>query len=165
MDMQCPNCQSPLTEESYESVSIDRCTRCSGTWLDQSELTRILTTREADFSPTIREAAISGKPGISRAEIEKGVKCPKCSEALVPTNYSYSSGIIIDKCPRGDSLWLDALELEKIQAHHEHWNDEAKSRGSEWAAKAASAVNDSPAPGNSDQLSPFLRRLSRSSKR
>ena len=37
-------------------------------------------------------------------------------------NYSYSSGVVIDVCPRGDGLWFDHRELEKIQAFHEHWN-------------------------------------------
>jgi uncharacterized protein len=36
--MKCPKCGSDLQEESHGPIKIDRCTNCSGVWLDSGEL-------------------------------------------------------------------------------------------------------------------------------
>ncbi len=39
--LQCPKCDGTLTEESFEEVLIDRCSKCNGVWLDAGELERL----------------------------------------------------------------------------------------------------------------------------
>lgn len=36
--MKCPKCGHDLREESHGPLKIDRCTSCSGVWLDAGEL-------------------------------------------------------------------------------------------------------------------------------
>jgi Zn-finger nucleic acid-binding protein len=43
----CPKCDGHLVDENYEGITIERCTKCAGVWLDKGEL-RQLTHREDD---------------------------------------------------------------------------------------------------------------------
>ena len=40
--MPCPRCEGMLHEETFDEVSIDRCDRCNGVWLDAGELEQII---------------------------------------------------------------------------------------------------------------------------
>jgi Zn-finger nucleic acid-binding protein len=40
--MSCPRCQSPLHEIDRDGITIDRCDRCRGIWLDRGELEKLL---------------------------------------------------------------------------------------------------------------------------
>lgn len=84
-----------------------------------------METEEEKFSPELIQNAIKkGFAGIPEAE-EKSVElCPKCNSRLTALNYSYHTGVIIDRCPKGHGIWFDGDELEKIQANKEHWNKE-----------------------------------------
>ena len=43
--MQCPRCDGTLKEGKFEEVSIDKCDKCGGVWLDSGELEQ-LTRRD-----------------------------------------------------------------------------------------------------------------------
>ena len=45
--LQCPKCDGTLTEETFEEVQIDRCSKCNGVWLDAGELERLTQREEA----------------------------------------------------------------------------------------------------------------------
>jgi Zn-finger nucleic acid-binding protein len=51
-----------------------------------------------------------------------------------PINYDHTSGVIIDHCPLGHGNWLDASELEKVQAHREYWDNRSKKLEGGWGA-------------------------------
>ena len=55
-------------------------------------------------------------------------------------NYDYSSGIILDRCPQGHGLWLDAGELEQVQIVREHSEEEFEKSRDDWLALAKLAV-------------------------
>jgi hypothetical protein len=40
--MRCPKCGMQLVEIDYKGIKIDKCTECSGVWLDQGELEAIV---------------------------------------------------------------------------------------------------------------------------
>jgi ribosomal protein L37AE/L43A len=44
----CPKCDGTLHEITFENVSIDRCDKCGGVWLDAGEL-ETLTKREGGW--------------------------------------------------------------------------------------------------------------------
>lgn len=45
----CPRCEAhSLVEQERDGVTIDRCTRCRGIWLDRGELERLLEQARAD---------------------------------------------------------------------------------------------------------------------
>ncbi|MSP18635.1 MAG: hypothetical protein EXR74_03590 [Bdellovibrionales bacterium] len=156
--MKCVRCHSSLTPQFYESIEIDRCAKCSGAWLDAGELGKIVATPLEKFSKAlIAKTLESRKPGIPDAEIKSEEKCPKCSAAMVAKNYAYGSGVIIDSCPQGHGIWLDANELDKIQAFKEHGDEELEENREKWHAIASDARVK--AEGELKELDTFLPRI------
>ncbi len=40
--MRCPKCGMQLVEIDYKGIKIDKCTECSGVWLDEGELEAVV---------------------------------------------------------------------------------------------------------------------------
>jgi uncharacterized protein len=40
--MNCPVCNTPLTEVNRQGIEIDYCTTCRGVWLDRGELEKLI---------------------------------------------------------------------------------------------------------------------------
>ena len=141
--MKCPRCQSAMSKEYYEAVFIDRCTQCNGAWLDHGELFKVAVIEEKEVDSKIRkEVIINASAGIPKEEVESVTICPKCHSKMYPYNYDYSSGIIIDRCKAGHGVWLDAQELEKVQAHREDWNEQADKKRGEWKELLGEATSE-----------------------
>ena len=120
--MNCPRCKTDsLKTEDYEGISIERCRSCSGTWLDNQELGKILAIKEKTFSPEFIKSTIkSAFEGLSHAAVKtEELLCPSCNFALKAVNFHYASGVIIDRCVICDGIWLDKDELEKVQVYFE----------------------------------------------
>lgn len=51
--MLCPRCETPsLIELDRQGLTIDRCERCRGVWLDRGELEKLMAReRDADGEP------------------------------------------------------------------------------------------------------------------
>ena len=139
--MICAHCGVALVPETYEGITIDRCPSCQGVWLDAGELSHILETREVEISPeVVRETLALAASGVSQSERRTLIGCPQCQGPMDPINFDYTSGIVIDHCPLGHGNWLDAGELEQVQAHLEQSEDqEAQTRG-DWLDFARSVV-------------------------
>ena len=45
--MKCPKCGADLTTEDYHGIQVDRCTECSGMWLDAGEGEELLAREDA----------------------------------------------------------------------------------------------------------------------
>lgn len=41
-ELSCPRCQAPLRSYERSGVTVDRCTRCGGVFLDRGELERMI---------------------------------------------------------------------------------------------------------------------------
>lgn len=133
--MNCPHCSISLISEGYEGVTIDRCPTCTGTWLDAGELTHIVETREVDIPlEVVRETLALATIGVSSRDARTLVACPKCHVPMNTINYDYTSGVIINHCGAGHGNWLDATELEKVQAHHEYWDHQRKNLETDWVS-------------------------------
>ena len=39
--MRCPKCGMELVEIAYKNIKLDKCTECSGVWLDPGELEEV----------------------------------------------------------------------------------------------------------------------------
>lgn len=139
--MNCPRCNISLKTELYESVEIDRCPECKGTWLDANEITKISTIRNKKFTSDLVHRTLSGETSHVSLQ-DKTILCPKCSEPLTTVNYDYSSGIIIDSCHNSHGIWLDYEELEKVQIHNEKWEDTLDEKQDEWTAYLNSSEAD-----------------------
>jgi len=141
--MNCPRCDTALKSSVYEGVEIDKCTKCNGTWLDDKEIVTIVETKEEKFdAKLVRETLALGFTGLPRQEQQTVVRCPKCGAGMEAINYDYSSGIIMDRCPEGDGLWLDGSELEKVQIVREQSEEEFEKSKEDWTALANSALTD-----------------------
>jgi len=123
--MKCPTCDLICEQESYEGVTIDVCPKCKGVWLDQGEMEQIISKREKQFNTQEVESLnkMCGASNVGKEDESREMACPKCEEKMKTFNYNYSSGIVVDRCPKQCGIWLDADELDKIQIHSEYWQD------------------------------------------
>ena len=103
----CPECKEPLVVFELDGVEIDRCLRCSGTWLDAGEILQL--TRLRNGAPDRLEAAIS-QQGDGRKDDRHCVRC-SAKMRVITVN-----AVEIDRCPRGHGLWLDRSEMETLIA-------------------------------------------------
>lgn len=132
----CVNGCGTLNEAIYEGVTIDACDTCMGVWLDYSELTHIVKTKDTSWSNDYIESTINstGSLGVPDAEYEREVLCPKCNENMPPNNFQYSSGVIVNTCKSNHGIWLDSRELDKIQIYMEKWRATAEKDKDKYAA-------------------------------
>jgi len=130
----CVNGCGSLNKSIYEGVTIDTCESCMGIWLDYTELTHIIQTKDESWSNEYIESVTKelGTLGVPKSENERKLLCPKCNEHMPPLNYQYSSGIIVNRCVSNHGIWLDSGELEKIQIYMEEWRETAKKNRSKY---------------------------------
>ena len=91
-----------------EDVEIDYCTDCGGIWLDAGELEELLN--EPDKAKSLLDSfKIDSESG------EKIRKCPICDKKMQKIVVGSSKPVLlIDKCRKGDGLWIDKGELQDI---------------------------------------------------
>jgi len=124
----CQTCGGVLVAFELESVEIDRCVECGGTWLDAGEIERIGAMSRADPGPLSRSLAGAASGPKSKR------KCPRCGRALRLTRISAESGaksgaetggkpgagpetgawVEIDRCPAGHGYWFDPGEMRQL---------------------------------------------------
>ncbi len=121
----CPVDDFTLVQETYEGVTIDRCSHCGGVWLDAGELETIQANQDSDFRGVPDNAMdfVTGAMGMAKAEAEKALSCVKCDDELVKREYSFTSQIMIDNCPKGHGMWLDKNELARLEKFYEEEQD------------------------------------------
>jgi Zn-finger nucleic acid-binding protein len=90
-------------------------------------MVRIVRTRDRCVDSTIQALVSDWQPvhGVPRDEHRRQLPCPACGGIMSLVNYANDSGIFVDRCNGCDGLWLDQLELEKVQALLERWASEA----------------------------------------
>lgn len=116
----CPACGEPLVVFELDGIEIDRCLGCGGTWLDGGELALIAERAGLPPGPMLAlsasPAALSGSRPLARAEGAGARRCPRCRGALeaIPASGAAAGRVELDRCPRGDGLWFDARELERV---------------------------------------------------
>jgi Zn-finger nucleic acid-binding protein len=107
--MNCPVCiENAMITLELNQVEIDYCTSCAGIWLDAGELEVLLGEPE-------KAKVLLDSFKADAASTEKGRKCPICDKKMDKVIVGSSgSFLLIDKCVRGDGLWLDKGELKTI---------------------------------------------------
>jgi Zn-finger nucleic acid-binding protein len=97
--MNCPVDRTvQLVTISVEGVSIERCGKCNGHWLQAGELAR-LAARDNSVEPVVSVARDSQR------------LCPEDSTPLTEVEFPEHSGLKIDVCGQCKGIWLDAYEL------------------------------------------------------
>ena len=105
--MNCPACKEPMVVLELDEVEIDHCVSCRGIWLDGGELELLLDDsagKENFLSSFTTQGSTSEKP----------LKCPICDKRMEKVLCGEPGIVRIDRCGKGDGIWLDEGELEAI---------------------------------------------------
>jgi Zn-finger nucleic acid-binding protein len=146
----CPRCrETELTPVSAGATTLDRCSQCRGLWFDArgDELEQVMKLGWERVPEALKKPGPATDPNRDTpADLFKLVPllCPRCASDM--TSYWYGGEaartFVVDACPLGHGIWLDAGELEKaFQALHEFSRTQAAMESSgevdEALAKAA----------------------------
>jgi len=101
--IKCPVCAEAMIVAEYGGVEIDSCASCGGIWLDRGELEALVG----------RAVPPHAKPDASLGPPDRD--CPICVDKLAKDRYGRTA-VVVDRCPHGDGIWLDAGELQQILA-------------------------------------------------
>ena len=111
--LNCPKCRETMIVVEYGDVETDTCAACGGVWLDGGELEALVGLA---VPPGERPDPSLGPPDRD---------CPICVHKLVKDRYGRTE-VVVDKCPHGDGIWLDAGELGQILAAYRGSAEEPK---------------------------------------
>lgn len=93
-----------------DEVEIDHCVACGGVWLDAGELELLL-----DGAANRNRVVAQLVPDPTVAEAPR--KCPICDKRMEKVRGGADGSVVVDRCSkRGDGLWLDRGELERLVA-------------------------------------------------
>ncbi len=102
--MECPRCKSSLKAEAHKGISVDRCPKCQGIWLDYSELD--------ELEDTVMEED-SAKGAMMFRSHGSDLLCPKCSETMEWFRYRHYD-MEVDFCKQEHGFWLDKGEEKRV---------------------------------------------------
>jgi len=108
--MACPVCGEALVVLELEGVEVDHCVECGGTWLDRGEL-ELITGQAGVSTGRITEALERAGDGRRTDR-----RCPRCGRKMQEITVGEERAVQLDRCPRGDGLWLDRGELKAVTA-------------------------------------------------
>ena len=105
----CPECGtrlSPSTLDEHRRVLY--CTNCRGVLLPRSVFATVVQTRRAWTT-----APPAPPVPLERAALDRVVRCPSCSNAMMTHPYHGPGNIVIDTCEACDVIWLGTGELAR----------------------------------------------------
>jgi len=111
--MECPACNSQLTEKQMGEIVVDVCENgCGGIWFDNYELQKVDERHEAAGEQLLNI------PRDPNAKVEQGKQrtCPKCpSQLMIQRFVSIKHEVEVDECVSCGGIWLDYGELGQIR--------------------------------------------------
>lgn len=104
--MNCPNCKFEMSKIKEPDITIERCEKCGGIFLDKRELNILATSMAGDIEfCSIDDDIHKDKFGVRN--------CPKCpDQKMRKINLLDYSNTIFDFCPKCEGFFLDKRELE-----------------------------------------------------
>ena len=114
--MRCPVCEAQLKQTPYEGVPVHVCLECRGTLVEADRLHVIERRRQCRWSEAeLREIASS-----VAADATARRRCPRCLMFMDRIDASWGMCTFhLDRCEPCKAVWLDAGELELVQAAYE----------------------------------------------
>ena len=109
--MKCPVCKKLMIVVEYEKIELDHCVNCRGVWFDSGELELFFEAEKLNGS-TLAPANILASPEAETSEKKRN--CPICSKKMKKTYLGQEPKVLIDACLRGDGLWFDHGEVERL---------------------------------------------------
>lgn len=124
----CPVCRQPLVTESYEGTQIHQCRFCSGIFVENAKIPRLIARTGRGKSCPERILSLAKtvvkenqlrysrkKLAGSRQNAIPLLACPKCKNPMYRGFYSLAHLIEIDRCGLCELTWFDRDELEMLQ--------------------------------------------------
>jgi len=118
--MECPKCHAAMEEVTYgRDMVVDRCTHCKGLWFDVGEAEALKGKWMSDALLDIGDPEIGKKYN----QIDKPVKCPRCSKVMRIIPDKRQPHIIYEACD-DHGMFFDAGEFSDYK--HETLLDKIK---------------------------------------
>ncbi|HSN15825.1 MAG TPA: zf-TFIIB domain-containing protein [Anaeromyxobacteraceae bacterium] len=96
--MDCPRCSVELTALSSEDSTIQWCSECGGSWVEVTDLNKILLHANLP--------ALSSIPGYVNTEELSGL-CPACQVELSVIEGGEKKALAYDTCESCGGIWVD----------------------------------------------------------
>jgi len=104
----------------------EKCTSCSGLLISDNKLIEALSIIDHIEDKNDKNINNFKKEVIKKLantdEFASRIECPKCHCDMESYEYMYSSGLIIDRCPQCDAVWLECGKLTKINEYRKSIN-------------------------------------------
>jgi Zn-finger nucleic acid-binding protein len=103
--MDCPKCQSPMEKVTYESIQVERCTKCKGLWFDlrkQEHLKDLKGSESID---------VGGSKGGADYNKVGSIECPICRTPMIRMVDAIQPHIWYESCPTCFGVFFDAGEF------------------------------------------------------
>mgnify|MGYP001594403987 FL=1 len=121
----CPRCKVALSEITYEGAPMLKCSYCSGVFVEEGKVSRILIRQDKQFSVEIarlgktlisEKQKFQAKQGMDNAWI---LDCPACLRKMLRQFFVYSYPVEVDRCAYCGGTWFDKYELDILQYLYE----------------------------------------------
>jgi heat shock protein HtpX len=121
----CPRCRQYLRLIDYEGAPLYQCSFCTGCWVEERRLMRILVRREVGFPDELKARVkrfqrrsmgnVVRRMRIAQQDPTQTLLCPNCQRPMFRNFYSYQYLIIVDRCRECAMIWFDREELNMLQ--------------------------------------------------
>lgn len=108
-EIACPLCTISLTNASVARERIFYCERCRGMLIAMGAFVEIV----ADLRSR-RENTVDAAHPPDWRDLDRRIRCPKCSTVMDTHPYCGPGNIIIDSCENCAQNWLDYGELDRV---------------------------------------------------
>ena len=108
--MICPNCKASMVTKSDDSIHMDVCPNCAGTWFDGQELTRM----KDHILPDANWLDFNLWKDVETMSYSLGERpCPICEKVMAQMAYG-DTGVTVDACIQKHGVFLETGEFEMI---------------------------------------------------
>jgi heat shock protein HtpX len=124
----CPACAKSLQGISYEGARIWECAQCTGVFVPEGAVGKIMIRRDAPLDEGVKRFAKQLCKGYNKYDVFKSrmlhpqwkVSCPQCGEKMRREFFVQSYPVEVDRCYSCNGVWFDKMELEALQYIYEH---------------------------------------------
>jgi Zn-finger nucleic acid-binding protein len=110
--LKCPRCREDMQALRLGHTEARECAECGGLWLDPASLQQLANAREERAG--VVSVLVARTPRVTAApDVVRYIPCPRCEKLMNRTNFSHSSGVILDVC-KTHGVWLDRGELQRV---------------------------------------------------
>jgi len=115
--MRCPDCHAPLIDDLLHEQPVNRCPQCQGIRIRGEALSIVLKQSPPSNSLDGREKISEAGSGPPTDSIRQDKICSGCRGAMLPIEYAYDSGVMIQRCKSCSSIWLPPGKLNELQEY------------------------------------------------